>query len=89
MTTTDALRDPLASSFAGLLRGPLTELYAVLWRVGVLDVVVRDQAPRRVSVGATRGELRVAADPNADPDFSASETDAPSQPSRRRQRATG
>ncbi|NKE41289.1 hypothetical protein FVP45_13460, partial [Mycobacterium tuberculosis] len=35
---TDALADPLASSFALLLTVPLLELYAVLWRVGVVEV---------------------------------------------------
>ncbi|WP_252159481.1 Rv1535 domain-containing protein, partial [Mycobacterium tuberculosis] len=37
-TRTDALADPLASSFALLLTVPLLELYAVLWRVGVVEV---------------------------------------------------
>jgi hypothetical protein len=48
MTTTDQPADPLASSFAVLLRGPLTELYALLWRAGVLEVGAKtDRAPRR------------------------------------------
>ncbi|OBK25817.1 hypothetical protein A5634_26005 [Mycobacterium asiaticum] len=42
ITRTDHPADPLASSFAVLLRGPLTELYALLWRAGVLDVVGSD-----------------------------------------------
>ncbi|WP_238305369.1 MULTISPECIES: Rv1535 domain-containing protein [Mycobacterium] len=43
MTTTDARLDPLAASLAVLLRRPLTELYALLWRVGVLEVGTRAQ----------------------------------------------
>ncbi|WP_245848831.1 Rv1535 domain-containing protein [Mycobacterium palustre] len=41
MSTTDYadLRaDPLASSIAFVLRVPLIELYALLWRVGVLEI---------------------------------------------------
>jgi hypothetical protein len=48
MTTTDQPADPLASSFAVLLKGPLTELYALLWRAGVLEVGAKThRAPRR------------------------------------------
>ncbi|OBI81416.1 hypothetical protein A9X01_23920 [Mycobacterium asiaticum] len=47
MTTTDHLADPLASSFAALLRGPLTELYALMWRVGVLEVGTSDRTDHR------------------------------------------
>ncbi|MHA7649681.1 Rv1535 domain-containing protein [Mycobacterium sp. ML4] len=49
MTTTEHPTDPLAASFAVLLRGPLTELYALLWRVGLLEVVTTERAPRRAS----------------------------------------
>ncbi|WP_269455144.1 Rv1535 domain-containing protein [Mycobacterium kyorinense] len=38
MSTTDALADPLASALAQLLTVPVIELYAVLWRVGVVEV---------------------------------------------------
>ncbi|QLL08112.1 Rv1535 domain-containing protein [Mycobacterium vicinigordonae] len=41
MTTTDARLDPLAASLAVLLKRPLTELYALLWRAGVLEVGTR------------------------------------------------
>lgn len=41
--------DPLASSFAVLLKRPLTELYAVLWRAGVLEIVSTQPAPQRHS----------------------------------------
>ncbi|PJE21675.1 MAG: hypothetical protein CK431_20530 [Mycobacterium sp.] len=47
MTTTEHPTDPLAASFAVLLRGPLTELYALLWRVGVLEVVTTERCHRR------------------------------------------
>ncbi|WOP62959.1 Rv1535 domain-containing protein [Mycobacterium tuberculosis] len=46
-TRTDALADPLASSFALLLAVPLLELYAVLWRVGVVEVRGAHRGTRR------------------------------------------
>nr|WP_082279470.1 Rv1535 domain-containing protein [Mycobacterium colombiense] len=39
--------DPLVSSIASVLRVPLLELYALLWRVGVVDIRDSDRAPRR------------------------------------------
>ncbi|MDT5258421.1 MAG: hypothetical protein QOD10_3501, partial [Mycobacterium sp.] len=33
MSTTDSVADPLVSSIALVLRVPLVELYALLWRV--------------------------------------------------------
>ncbi|WP_249044853.1 Rv1535 domain-containing protein [Mycobacterium riyadhense] len=45
MTRTDA--DPLVSSIAVLLTVPLRELYAVLWRVGVVEVRETGRAMRR------------------------------------------
>ncbi|MGB9221805.1 Rv1535 domain-containing protein [Mycobacterium sp.] len=45
MTRTDLPADPLISPIAALLNVPLRELYALLWRVGVLEV--REPAPRR------------------------------------------
>ncbi|WP_250160841.1 Rv1535 domain-containing protein [Mycobacterium senriense] len=39
--------DPLVSSFASVLRVPLLELYALLWRVGVVEIRHSDRAPRR------------------------------------------
>ncbi|WP_310779438.1 Rv1535 domain-containing protein [Mycobacterium sp. Z3061] len=49
MTTTEHPTDPLAASFAVLLRGPLTELYALLWRVGVLEVRTNERRPRQLA----------------------------------------
>src|SRR5882672_4811720 len=46
MSTTDALADPLVSSFASVLTVPLLELYALLWRVGVVEVREPDSARR-------------------------------------------
>ncbi|WP_371685520.1 Rv1535 domain-containing protein [Mycobacterium sp. MFM001] len=43
MSTTDALADPLASALAVALTVPVIELYAVLWRAGVLEAVPADQ----------------------------------------------
>ncbi|WP_421845889.1 Rv1535 domain-containing protein [Mycobacterium sp.] len=44
MSRTDALADPLISSFVSVLRVPLLELYALLWRVGVVEVHQTHQA---------------------------------------------
>lgn len=44
---TDTGGDPLVSSFASVLRVPLLELYALLWRVGVVEIRHNDRAPRR------------------------------------------
>ena len=41
---TDALADPLAVALGLALTPPMIELYAVLWRAGVLEVRARDQA---------------------------------------------
>ena len=38
MRATDILADPLVELTARLLTGPTRELYAVLWRVGVLQL---------------------------------------------------
>jgi hypothetical protein len=38
MSTTGSLADPLVSSIASVLRVPLVELYALLWRVGVVEI---------------------------------------------------
>ncbi|XEC49122.1 hypothetical protein ROJ27_00454 [Mycobacterium tuberculosis variant bovis] len=59
-TRTDALADPLASSFALLLTVPLLELYAVLWRVGVVEVRGRTGgrvAGKRIGLGWLRVRL--------------------------------
>ncbi|WP_428838987.1 Rv1535 domain-containing protein [Mycobacterium kyorinense] len=55
MSTTDALADPLACALAVALTVPVIELYAVLWRAGVLEVVPADQSP---SAGRTAGGAR-------------------------------
>ncbi|OPE47881.1 hypothetical protein BST27_24645 [Mycobacterium intermedium] len=62
MATTDALADPLVSSLAALLSVPLTELYALLWRVGVVEIV--EPVPARPSPSRPRSGP-------ADPDFPA------------------
>jgi len=46
-TMTDTGGDPLVSSFASVLRVPLLELYALLWRVGVVEIRHSDRAPCR------------------------------------------
>jgi hypothetical protein len=45
MTRTDVQADPLISPIAAVLNVPLRQLYALLWRVGVLEV--REPATRR------------------------------------------
>nr|WP_237073456.1 Rv1535 domain-containing protein [Mycobacterium tuberculosis] len=64
-TRTDALADPLASSFALLLTVPLLELYAVLWRVGVVEVrgTRRGKAHRSRVVAGSAGPI--CPDPSA------------------------
>ncbi|WP_293322190.1 Rv1535 domain-containing protein [Mycobacterium sp.] len=47
MSTTDPVADPLVSSIALVLRVPLVELYALLWRVGVVEIRETDRARRR------------------------------------------
>jgi len=44
MRATDMLADPLVELTARLLTGPVQELYAVAWRVGLLEV--EHAAPR-------------------------------------------
>ncbi|WP_371868989.1 Rv1535 domain-containing protein [Mycobacterium botniense] len=38
MPTTDALADPLARVLAQLLIAPFLQLYAVLWRLGLVEI---------------------------------------------------
>jgi hypothetical protein len=45
MSTTDFLADPIISPLAAVLSVPLFELYALLWRAGVVQIVERDQMP--------------------------------------------
>ena len=42
MSRTDSLADPMISPFARVLSVPLVELYALLWRIGVLQIVAAD-----------------------------------------------
>ncbi|HEX5253490.1 MAG TPA: Rv1535 domain-containing protein [Mycobacterium sp.] len=51
---TDTGGDPLVSSFASVLRVPLLELYALLWRVGVVEIRHSDRAPRRGATAPSR-----------------------------------
>src|SRR5258708_39741402 len=81
MSTTDALADPLVSSFASVLTVPLLELYALLWRVGVVEVREPDSARR----AARKYAALVAHDLGAPicPDPSAHDSEQPSRRSRR------
>ncbi|HTZ14258.1 MAG TPA: Rv1535 domain-containing protein [Mycobacterium sp.] len=47
-STTGSLADPLASGAAGLLAIPLIELYAVLWRFGLVEVHADRTTHRRL-----------------------------------------
>ncbi|HUH68068.1 MAG TPA: Rv1535 domain-containing protein [Mycobacterium sp.] len=49
MSTTDPVVDPLVTSIALVLRVPLLELYALLWRVGVVDIRHTERTTRRSS----------------------------------------
>src|ERR1700757_3010091 len=51
MSTTDSVADPLVSSIALVLRVPLVELYALLWRVGVVEIRHSDRTAYRSSRG--------------------------------------
>ncbi|MDM4138619.1 MULTISPECIES: Rv1535 domain-containing protein [Mycobacterium] len=63
---TDTGGDPLVSSFASVLRVPLVELYALLWRVGVVEIRHSDRAPRRGAVSPSRAVRgAVCPDPSA------------------------
>nr|WP_255361704.1 Rv1535 domain-containing protein [Mycobacterium sp. 852002-50816_SCH5313054-b] len=55
---TDLGGDPLVSSIASVLKVPLVELYALLWRVGVVEIRHSDRAAHRSSA-----QVRVAACP--------------------------
>ncbi|ORB06265.1 hypothetical protein BST30_11320 [Mycobacterium mantenii] len=67
---TDAGGDPLVSSFALVLKVPLLELYALLWRVGVVEIRHSDGASRR----GAKAPSRTVRGPIC-PDPSAHETD--------------
>ncbi|WP_442931967.1 Rv1535 domain-containing protein [Mycobacterium sp. 050134] len=51
---TDSVTDPLVSSIVSVLRVPLVELYALLWRVGVVEVRRADPAPRAAGEGCPK-----------------------------------
>ncbi|WP_082984354.1 Rv1535 domain-containing protein [Mycobacterium sp. 1465703.0] len=51
---THAGGDPLVSSVASVLRVPLVELYALLWRVGVVEIRQNDRAPHRSAKAPSR-----------------------------------
>ncbi|HKI40054.1 MAG: Rv1535 domain-containing protein [Mycobacterium sp.] len=61
MSTSDSVADPLASSIASVLKVPLVELYALLWRVGVVDIRHSDRTRPR---SGRRQPQVVAACPN-------------------------
>ncbi|WAJ45873.1 Rv1535 domain-containing protein [Mycobacterium sp. Aquia_216] len=69
MSTTDSLADPIFSSVASVLRVPLLELYALLWRVGIVEIVQPDRthrrAPRFSSRVAPRATGTLCPDPSA------------------------
>ncbi|MGO9152302.1 Rv1535 domain-containing protein [Mycobacterium sp.] len=71
--------DPLISPIASFLRAPLLELYAFLWRVGVLEILeipeigrsepaLGHHQGRRVAGRESAGVARVAGEPPAAPD---------------------
>ncbi|MGE2817091.1 Rv1535 domain-containing protein [Mycobacterium heidelbergense] len=49
MSTTNALADPMTSTVASVLTMPVQQLYALLWRVGVVEIVEPDPMSRRAS----------------------------------------
>ncbi|MDI3312877.1 MAG: Rv1535 domain-containing protein [Mycobacterium sp.] len=61
---TDALTDQLPQVLAPVLTVPLIQLYAVLWRVGVVEIVKTRPASRRqrmaVLARAYSGQLQSA-----------------------------
>ncbi|WP_424392651.1 Rv1535 domain-containing protein [Mycobacterium sp.] len=58
MSTKDALADPLGEAVAGLLIVPLIQLYAVLWRVGAVQVFQTRPAPDRRLPAQVNAHLR-------------------------------
>ncbi|WP_246540979.1 Rv1535 domain-containing protein [Mycobacterium spongiae] len=72
MPRTDAQADPLVSSIAVLLSVPLRELYALLWRVGVVEVRGTDPArrPQAMTLSSSAGRGLMCPDPSAhEPDW--------------------
>jgi hypothetical protein len=66
MSRTDQLADPLISPIASLLNAPMRELYALLWRAGVVEIVQPEnpspQSANRDPAGVTAGRRRSAPD---------------------------
>ncbi|HWF71224.1 MAG TPA: Rv1535 domain-containing protein [Mycobacterium sp.] len=54
MSTTDVLADPITSTLASVLTVPLRQLYALLWRAGVVEIVETDRMSRRAPARAAR-----------------------------------
>ncbi|WP_269462785.1 Rv1535 domain-containing protein [Mycobacterium basiliense] len=80
MSRTDALADPLISSFAALLTVPLRELYALLWRVGVVEIVECETAPGAMRLACSCRAAEGSVVPVAHHDYPEY---GPPQPSRR------
>jgi hypothetical protein len=59
MSRTDQLADPLISPIASLLNAPLLELYALLWRAGLVEIV----ETQRENPASRATEPNPAADP--------------------------
>lgn len=55
MSTTDVLADPMTSTVASVLTVPVRQLYALLWRVGVVEIVETDRMSRRAPGPAPAG----------------------------------
>ncbi|WP_369807276.1 Rv1535 domain-containing protein [Mycobacterium sp. 852002-51057_SCH5723018] len=83
MSTTDSVADPLASSIAFVLRVPLVELYALLWRVGVVEIRQSDRSARRSSQPRQARVAACSACPNRP--IPGSERQSPRSPRRRPQ----
>jgi hypothetical protein len=41
------MSDPLAAALGAVLTVPVVQLYAVLWRVGVVEIVPSPRSPRQ------------------------------------------
>ncbi|WP_416362190.1 Rv1535 domain-containing protein [Mycobacterium sp.] len=58
MSTSDRPANPLVSPVVSLLSVPLLELYAFLWRVGVVEVREPDRERPRPSRASSRASKR-------------------------------
>jgi hypothetical protein len=69
MSTTDNLADPIVSSFVSLVSVPLFELYALLWRAGIVEIrdnhQPRGRAARLVARVAPGPQRPACPDPSA------------------------